>query len=326
MSELTDLSPSEARGPSKLAALAERMGRDAFARRLEMEHLLLQHHGKGQGKGMFTYEHKWDIHRFITFCLKISGLWGRAHRNYLDFEVVRREVPLKRLPAAFDGFRLLQLTDLHADLHPDFPDALIRAIQPLEYDLIVLTGDYRTCTFGDHTGATNAMRRIAQHFKTRAYAVLGNHDFIAKVVHLEDGRVRFLLNENTLLERDGARLFLLGIDDANHYKTHDIRHAAIGVDAGACKILLSHSPETYRQAEEEDIDYMLSGHTHGGQLCLPGGIPVVHDGTAPRRLLSGDWQHGKLLGYTSRGTGASGVPARLNCRPEITLHTLRKAE
>jgi hypothetical protein len=87
-------------------------------------------------------------------------------------------------------------------------------------------------------------------------------------------------------------------------------------------VLISHTPEVYREAERAGFDVMLSGHTHGGQICLPGGIPITLDAKLPRRFGRGAWRYGKLHGYTSVGAGSSVVPVRFNCPPEITLHHL----
>ena len=86
---------------------------------------------------------------------------------------------------------------------------------------------------------------------------------------------------------------------------------------------MSHTPEIYRQAAHADFDLLLSGHTHGGQICLPGAIPLTLDSTLPRRMGSGSWRYGRMIGYTSVGVGSSIVAARINCPPEITLHQLR---
>jgi len=306
----------------ELARLAHRIGPEKFARRLQLEQELRVRRG-GQGKGVFAVERKLDLYGLIDFFLGLTLLKETALRNYLAIRVERREVVLPRLPAAFDGLRVLQLTDLHADLHPDFPASVIRTIEALEYDLVLLTGDYRTCTYGDHSGATAALVEISRHFKADAYAVLGNHDSLAKVPAMEEAGIRFLLNENAALERAGARLHLVGIDDPNFYQTHDFERALSSVPPEECKILLSHSPQTYAEAARLGIDFVLSGHTHGGQICLPGGAILAHDGSAPRKVLAGPWAEGTTQGYTSRGTGATGLPARLNCPPEVTLHTLR---
>ncbi|MEM7791376.1 MAG: metallophosphoesterase [Verrucomicrobiota bacterium] len=307
----------------QLSAYAERLGADELERRLATEEHLREVCGKSQARGVFRLEHFFDFYTLIRLCLKISGLWGRAHRNYFKIRVEKNEVILPGLPKAFDGFRLLHITDLHADLHTDFPEAVKRTIAQLEYDLIVMTGDFRTCTFGDHSGATVASIDILRDRKSTCLAVLGNHDSIQKVPALEDAGIQMLLNENTFIKKDGERLYIVGIDDPNFYKTHNFERALASVPDEAFKILLSHSPETAREANALGFDFCLSGHTHGGQLCLPGGIVLVHDGSSPRRLLSGPWQEGNLRGYTARGTGATGLPVRLNCPAEVTIHTLR---
>jgi len=309
--------------PHRLEGLAQRMGEARFAERLEKEKQLIQQLGHGQGRGIFSLENYIDFYGVVRFCLQLTGLWSRAVRNYLDIHVEANEVFLERLPAAFDGFRILHLSDLHADLHPQFVASVKRAISSVEYDLVVVTGDFRTCTFGDHTGATEASIELLGELSAPCYAILGNHDFMIKVPSLEAAGIRFLLNESVALKRGDAVLHLVGIDDPNFYKTHDFDHALTGVPEADCKILLSHAPQTYREAARRGIDLQLSGHTHGGQICLPSGIVVVHDRSAPRHLLAGPWREGAMQGYTSRGTGGSGLPVRLNCPAEVTLHTLR---
>jgi uncharacterized protein len=90
--------------------------------------------------------------------------------------------------------------------------------------------------------------------------------------------------------------------------------------------LLSHTPEIYRQAAHAGFDLLVSGHTHGGQICLPGGIPITLDSVLPRHMGSGPWKHGNMLGYTSVGVGTSVVPVRINSLPEITLHHLQRSD
>ena len=92
---------------------------------------------------------------------------------------------------------------------------------------------------------------------------------------------------------------------------------------GDFAILLSHTPEVYRQAAEAGFVLMLSGHTHGGQLCLPGSIPIKLEAVLPRSMGAGAWKYRGMNGYTSVGVGTSILPVRLNCPAEITLHVLR---
>jgi predicted MPP superfamily phosphohydrolase len=137
---------------------------------------------------------------------------------------------------------------------------------------------------------------------------------------LEALGIRILLNECISIERGEHRIHIAGIDDAHFYQSNSIARAAAGMLSENFSVLLSHTPEVYREAERSGFDVMLSGHTHGGQICLPGGIPITLDAKLPRHMGKGAWRYGKLRGYTSVGAGSSVVPVRFNCPPEITLH------
>jgi predicted MPP superfamily phosphohydrolase len=126
------------------------------------------------------------------------------------------------------------------------------------------------------------------------------------------------------LTREEDTLWLAGVDDAHFFRLDNIEKAATPIPEDGFAILLSHTPEVFRQAAHAGFDLMLSGHTHGGQICLPGGFPVTRGGRVPRRVVGGAWRHHAMCGYTSTGAGVSVVPLRLNCPPEITLHTLRR--
>ncbi len=124
------------------------------------------------------------------------------------------------------------------------------------------------------------------------------------------------------IERAGAAIHVAGIDDAHFFRVDNIEKAAADIPVDDFSILLSHTPEIYRQAAHAGFDAILSGHTHGGQICLPGSIPITLDATLPRAFGSGAWKYNEMSGYTSCGAGSSVLPVRLNCPPEITLHTL----
>jgi predicted MPP superfamily phosphohydrolase len=154
--------------------------------------------------------------------------------------------------------------------------------------------------------------------------VLGNHDFVEIVPPLEAAGLRFLLNESIAVERGGDRLHLVGVDDPHYYETDNLEDALAGLPDDEPKVLLCHSPELYRPAAACGLDLMLCGHTHAGQICLPGGIPLLTNARCPRRLRVGAWRYRELAGYTSAGTGSCGVPVRFFCPPEMTLHELRR--
>jgi len=257
--------------------------------------------------------------------LTVAGLHGRGRRNVLRIGLRNNDVALALLPPAFDGYTLLHLSDLHLDMSEAYLARLIECVQRLEYDTCVLTGDFRFRTFGPQEPALAALARLRPHLKDSTYAVLGNHDSIRMVPPMEAMAIRVLLNESVRIERAGSAIHLAGIDDAHYFRTHNFHDAAHDIPQDACAILLSHTPEPYRHAAHAGFGLMLCGHTHGGQICLPGGIPILTDSDAPRAFARGPWRYRDMIGYTSVGCGASIVDVRLNCPPEITLHRLRVA-
>jgi predicted MPP superfamily phosphohydrolase len=128
------------------------------------------------------------------------------------------------------------------------------------------------------------------------------------------------VNEAETIERGDQRIHLVGVDDAHFYRMDNIEKAIAGVPPDEFSILISHTPEIYRQAAYADFNVLISGHTHGGQICLPGGFPLTLDSVLPRSMGSGAWKYHEMIGYTSVGAGSSVVPVRFNCPPEITLH------
>jgi len=278
-----------------------------------------------RGTHFFHLENWYSMHALMRVALGLVGLHGRGRRNALRIQLQERDVPLARLPAAFDGYTLLHLSDLHLDMSAAHAARLMQRLQGLAYDCCVLTGDFRFRTFGPYAPALDALAELRPQLRGPVYAVLGNHDTIRMVPRMEALGIRVLMNESVRLERAGAAVYLAGIDDAHYFRTHSFHRAAHDIPPDACALLLSHTPEPYRHAAHAGFSLMLSGHTHGGQICLPGGVPVITDADAPRAYVKGPWRYGDLVGYTSVGCGSSIVDVRLNCLPEVTLHRLRPA-
>jgi len=290
---------------------------------LEREHEDDLFRGSGTSARKFFHPENWyAMQRFIPWVLKLTGLWGRAQRNARDIRVVQNRIALPGLPAGLEGLRILHLSDLHIDASEPLVEAIIQAVQPLEHDLCVLTGDYRFETHGDPSRAIRNLERLRACLAEPVYAVLGNHDPVALLPALEGMGVRVLMNEHVCVQHGGDRFILAGIDDVHYFGLGNVEKALTGADGDLPLILLSHSPEIYRQAAHAGVDLMLCGHTHGGQICLPGEVPLILEARIPRRLGRGAWQYGLLKGYTSPGAGASVVEARLNCPPEVTVHAL----
>ena len=278
----------------------------------------------GQGLTFFHLENSSGAEWIIRNVLKATGLYWRARQNAERILVKRNDMRFKTLPPLFEGFTILHISDLHVDMNEVAMNRLIELVGSMQYDVCVLTGDYRGRTFGPFQPALDGVARVGTHLKQPIYAVLGNHDTIQMVPGLEAMGIRVLLNECETIVRKDQRIYLAGIDDAHFFRVDNIEKAALSIPRGEFSILLSHTPEVYRQAAHANFDLMLSGHTHGGQICLPGSIPIKLEAVLPRRMGAGPWQYGDMTGYTSVGAGSSVVPVRLNCPPEITLHHLRR--
>lgn len=258
----------------------------------------------------------------ISAFFLVLGLRGRGRRNALDVEVRGHRLPVRRLPAAFEGYRILHLSDLHLDSLPEFPAYLADRISGLEYDACVVTGDLRYLKRGGSGPALDGFRLVRERIRGPIHMVLGNHDSAAMLEPLEALDVRVLVNEATVLERGGARVHLVGVDDPHWFRTHDLEAALDGVPESECRILLAHSPEIYREAEARGIDLLLCGHTHGGQIALPGGWTPFLNVRCLHRYAVRDWTFGRLRGYTTVGAGCSSIPLRFQVRPEVVVHRL----
>ncbi len=307
-----------------LAKLEQRLGRLHARQRLGIE---TDHEARvfGQGLNYFHIENWYTAPSLVRNTLRLLGLYHRGLRNAERVELRHVPIRLATLPPAFDGFTILHLSDLHVDMNPGAMQRVIELARDARYDLCVLTGDFRGKTYGPIDPALQGLAAVRAHLRGPIYGVLGNHDTILMVPRLEEMGIRMLLNEATAIVRGDHRIHLAGIDDAHYYRVDNIEKAAAAVPHDEFSILLSHTPEIYRQAAHADFDLLLCGHTHGGQICLPGAVPITLDSVLPRKLGSGLWTYHRMVGYTSVGAGSSIVTVRLNCPPEITLHHLHCA-
>lgn len=261
----------------------------------------------------------------FELALKATGLYRRGLRNALAVQREEIELHLDRLPASFDGYRILQISDPHLDGMPELADRLAALVRGNRVDLCVLTGDYRFRVHGPFDRVREAFDRLLPAIEATdgIFAILGNHDSVEMVPMFEAQDVNVLVNQTVSLSRGNEILHLTGVDDAYYYYTEEAGEALRQAPNGF-RILLAHSPELARHAAAAGIDLYLTGHTHGGQVCLPGQRPVFTHSLMPHRLASGLWREDKMTGYTSRGAGCSGLPVRFNCPGEVTLFTLRR--
>lgn len=274
-----------------------------------------------------------------TGALAVAGMSALGADGFVESNhphVVKLEIPLARLPESFDGLTIAQLSDFHYEDHFSiFPiRKSVEMVRSLRPDLIVLTGDFVTAPIVERPAllrrAANtaaACAEILQELEAPMgrFAILGNHDGAAGAdritLTLGEHGIPVLRNQSVVLERGAHRLWLAGIDDALRGEP-DLGAAIEKVPSGETTVLLAHEPDFADEASLRAVDLQLSGHSHGGQIWIPGiGAPWLP--RLSRKYPRGLYQIGKLTLYTNIGIGTIRAPIRINCPPEITLITLR---
>lgn len=246
------------------------------------------------------------------------------------------EIRLTRLPESFNGFRIAQLSDIHFGPYMGAGrlQRALRLAQSFEPDLVVFTGDFVSSPFGRSNGPAGARFAepcadvIARWKGVPLVAILGNHDHwngaaIVAAALMERG-IRLLRNESFPVERGRERLWITGVDDVFERKA-DLPRALSSVAAGETTLLLAHEPDYANLVAKFSVDLQLSGHSHGGQVRIPGVGPIVLPSLA-RKYHTGLYRVHDLQVYTSRGLGVISPPVRFNCPPEVGLITLLRGQ
>ena len=287
------------------------------------------------------------LSRRNLFRLGILGvvglLGGYGYYRGLSPQLEQVDIKLDLLPASFNGLKIVQLSDMHSSrlTSEDIIRKGVDLALECRPDIVALTGDFITASSlfawgkiggfkkSDLDRCLNALSRLSAPMGI--YAVLGNHDVWSgkaeteKIVEgLKDIGVRVLRNESVILEKNGERIGLAGVDDY-WASTFNLKRAVEGLPPGVA-ILLSHNPDINEQINlvDRQVDFILSGHTHGGQVVLPFiGAPFLPSpfGQKYRAGLVRDQNHQT---YVSRGLGLYLAPIRLNCPPEVTCFKLRR--
>lgn len=257
--------------------------------------------------------------------IRMTPIYARGRRNALDLQWVEFDLAFSALPPSFDGYRILHVSDPHLDHFPELAVAARKLLGDLEVDMLALTGDIH----GDHRApierSAELLTEALAGIKVRGprLAVLGNHDPADMVGALERADFEVLVNRSVVLRRAGESLRVTGLDDVNSFYT-EMARAALHDHDGEFRIALVHSAEVADDADDAGYALYLCGHTHGGQICLPGGRPLVTHLKRCRHAARGLWRQGGMTGYTSCGLGVSDLPVRFNTRGEIALITLRR--
>ena len=245
-----------------------------------------------------------------------------------DLTVSEADIGLEHLDPGLTGLKVLLASDMHAGpfLAPDALERTFARLMTLEPDLILLAGDFATIRLEEVEPTLPAYELLDAPLGV--FGVLGNHDHYTGrseelVSILETTGIQFLQNRSVLLEQDGGRILLAGVDDLLCGEAL-LDEALRGRHSGMPSLLLSHNPDVFPEAVNRDVSLVLAGHTHGGQWRLPG-LPVLVR-MSRYRLDEGRYQAGGSQLVVSRGLGATGFPIRIGCPPEAVLLTLRPSQ
>ena len=270
----------------------------------------------------------------LPFLASAYGLlYGRV-----DLETTRQPIRLGRLPKAFEGFRIAQLSDIHIGpfMSEDEIRKYVEIANALKPDLTVLTGDFVTWDASTQQAAVNALAGLKAPYGV--FGCLGNHEAWSNTENsitrlFGQAGFRILRQARAPIVAGGETLNLIGVDFQTHTRIarkgeHFVRQYLEGVERlvqpGTVNILLSHNPNTFDRAAELGIDLSLAGHTHGGQVTLEFVSPAL----SPSRLITpyvrGWFGKGDSQLYVNRGIGTIGVPIRIDAPPEITLFELSR--
>lgn len=261
-----------------------------------------------------------------------AGTGGLVYSTLIEpdaIEITRRTIRLHKLPPAFDGFTIVQISDLHMGEWMTLERMLsaVERVNALDADVVAITGDFVTLirrTTPDQI--TTALRQLRA--REGVIGILGNHDhwtnagIVSQAVR--DSGAQLLINEHRTIQRSDSTLYIAGVDDIWDNQ-HDLDAALRGIPEDACAILLAHEPDfADHVASDGRVALQLSGHSHGGQVHLPLiGSPILP--YLGRKYYLGQYTINQLTLYVNRGLGVVDPFVRFNCPPEITHFTLRQA-
>lgn len=277
--------------------------------------------------------------KFLTRLLAagVVSLSGFSVWEAHDAVTERLTIPLRRLPAEFDGFTIAQLSDIHYDeyLHESYFRPIVDRVNALRPDMIALTGDFVTSPLfhGDRLKAAQQQAppcaRVMAGLRAPkgVFVVLGNHDHNCSpetvAAAFRSNNIPVLVNEARPLQRGNRRIWVCGVDSF-YGRSYRPKIALSATPQDECRLVMLHEPDCADDVAPLGADFMMAGHSHGGQIRIPLlGAPVLPP--KARKYPIGLRTVRDMQLYTNRGVGVIHLPMRFACPPEITLYTLKRA-
>lgn len=266
----------------------------------------------------------------IFFILFLVLIWYSFIFEPYNFKVEKIAVNIKNLPSAFERVKIVQLSDMHSKRFGYKEKAVFSIVNKLNPDYIFLTGDIIDYETRSLDLCQPFWQVLGEKYQNRIFGVFGNHlhQNIRINVHefrsvLEKCGITVLVNKNTRLQKGNNFIYLIGVDDPRT-KHHDLKKAMHGVENNSVKILLAHCSDIMEELKQEQVDLILSGHTHGGQVKFPFIRPFWNPTIYRGRYNNGLFEIKGMSLYVSRGIGTDVLPIRFNASPEITLLELKR--
>jgi hypothetical protein len=262
----------------------------------------------------------WGVAGGLALVVGVDSVLGRPRLR-------KRVVRVEGLPPELEGYRIGQLSDVHCGPHaPEHRvSAWVARLNALDLDLVTVTGDLITHGSSHVEAVARALGGLRA--KDGAFACMGNHDYFTDGEHLvrelEGQGLNVLRNRGVVVERGAARLYVAGVDDT-WTSRHDLARALRQRPEGVPTVLLAHDPDLFPEARARGVELTLSGHTHGGQLAVPG-VRRLSLARFVTRWTAGMYREGRSWLYVNRGAGTTGPPARLGAPAELAVITLRRA-
>ena len=247
------------------------------------------------------------------------------------FELVNVNVKIKDLSFTFNNYKIVNLTDIHLGqwISPEYLEGVVDYVNELNPDMITLTGDYVSYILDGYEDALlNSFKKLKA--KDGKFAVLGNHDHwngpqkIREI--LKKAEVVDLSNDVYTIEKNGEKLNISGVDSCT-VGADDIDEVLEKLPEDGASILLVHEPDFAKvSSKTKRFDLQMSGHSHGGQLVIPGVKTTPFRASYSLKYPVGLYKIGNMTQYTSKGLGTNTFWLRVNCKPEITLFYLKTSK
>jgi len=270
-----------------------------------------------------THKKAHPISKVIKYIFVGVGLSALGYRNTQRIKTRHIEIKHPKIGNEFDNFKIMFIADFHLNGNPAIITPIKRILDKEEVDIYLLGGDYQVNAFGNYSVVKSLYEELFSNLDTsKIYAVLGNHDEYKIAEILNELGVNMLLNDFITINRGEESITITGIDDSDRYLAHEFPE--LPKQHSDYRILLAHSPNVYKDAQRNGYDLLLAGHTHSGQICYPGGVPIVRFTKFPRKYSYSLWKYKSMQGYTTAGVGNTWVNARFFCPPEVVVITLKK--